>query len=62
MKKEILSLSVERREQVGSKKIAILRSNGIVPGVLYGSGLGKAKSELIQVNAVELNKLYCEFL
>ncbi|MGA1050209.1 MAG: 50S ribosomal protein L25 [Minisyncoccia bacterium] len=60
MKKEILSLSVERREQVGSKKIAILRSNGIVPGVLYGSGLGKAKSELIQVNAVELNKLLAE--
>ncbi|MGA1049579.1 MAG: 50S ribosomal protein L25 [Minisyncoccia bacterium] len=60
MKKEILSLSVERREQVGSKKIAILRSNGIDPGVLYGSGLGKAKSELIQVNAVELNKLLAE--
>lgn len=60
MKKEILSLSVERREQVGSKKIAILRAKGIVPGVLYGSGLGKSKTELIQVNAVELNKLLAE--
>ena len=60
MKKEILSLSVEGREQVGSKKIAILRAKGIVPGVLYGSGLGKSKTELIQVNAVELNKLLAE--
>ena len=60
MKKEILSLSVEGREQVGSKKIAILRAKGMVPGVLYGSGLGKSKTELIQVNAVELNKLLAE--
>ena len=60
MKMEILSLSVEGREQVGSKKIAILRAKGMVPGVLYGSGLGKSKTELIQVNAVELNKLLAE--
>lgn len=60
MKKETLSLSVERREQVGSKKTAILRAKGIVPGVLYGSGLGQDKPELIQVDALELTKLLSE--
>jgi len=57
MKKETLSLSVERREQVGSKKTAILRAEGIVPGVLYGSGLGQDKPELVQVDSLELTKL-----
>lgn len=57
MKKETLSLSVERREQVGSKKTAILRAKGIVPGVLYGSGLGQDKPELVQVDSLELTKL-----
>lgn len=60
MKKETLSLSVERREQVGSKKTVILRAKGIVPGVLYGSGLGQDKPELIQVDALELTKLLSE--
>jgi len=60
MKKETLSLSVERREQVGSKKTAILRAKGIVPGVLYGSGLGQDKPELIQVDSLELTKLLSE--
>jgi len=57
MKKEVLSIVVEKREQVGSKKTSALRAKGIVPGVLYGSGLGQAKPELIQVNSLELNKL-----
>lgn len=58
MKKEILSLSIDRREQAGSKKMAILRAKGIVPGVLYGNGLGKqGKPELIQVDSLELTKL-----
>jgi large subunit ribosomal protein L25 len=60
MKKETLSLSVERREQVGSKKTSILRAKGIVPGVLYGSGLGQNKPELIQVDSLELTKLLSE--
>jgi len=60
MKKETLSLSVERREQVGSKKTVILRAKGIVPGVLYGSGLGQDKPELIQVDSLELTKLLSE--
>lgn len=60
MKKETLSLSVERREQVGSKKTVILRAKGIVPGVLYGSGLGQDKPELIQVDSWELTKLLSE--
>lgn len=60
MKKETLSLSVERREQVGSKKTAILRAKGVVPGVLYGSGLGQDKPELIQVDSLELTKLLSE--
>lgn len=60
MKKETLSLLVEKREQVGSKKIANLRSRGIVPGVLYGSGLGKDKPELIQADSLELTKLLSE--
>jgi large subunit ribosomal protein L25 len=57
MKKEVLSIVVEKREQFGSKKTSALRAKGIVPGVLYGSGLGQAKPELIQVNSLELNKL-----
>jgi large subunit ribosomal protein L25 len=57
MEKEVFSIIVAKREQVGSKKTSVLRSKGIVPGVLYGSGLGKSKPELIQVNALELNKL-----
>ncbi|MEY2986016.1 MAG: ribosomal protein [Candidatus Parcubacteria bacterium] len=60
MKKETLSLLVERREQVGSKKTAILRAKGVVPGVLYGSGLGQDKPELIQVDSLELTKLLSE--
>jgi large subunit ribosomal protein L25 len=60
MKKETLSLSVERREQVGSKKTTILRAKGVVPGVLYGSGLGQDKPELIQVDSLELTKLLSE--
>jgi large subunit ribosomal protein L25 len=60
MKKETLSLLVERREQFGSKKIANLRAKGIVPGVLYGSGLGQNKPELIQVDSLELTKLLSE--
>lgn len=57
MGKEIFSIVVEKRDQVGSNKISTLRSRGIVPGVLYGRGLGHANSELIQVNALELDKL-----
>jgi large subunit ribosomal protein L25 len=57
MEKEVFSIIVAKREQVGSKKTSVLRSKGIVPGVLYGSGLGQSKPELIQVNALELNKL-----
>jgi large subunit ribosomal protein L25 len=60
MKKEVFSIVVERREQVGSKKTSVLRAQGLVPGVLYGSGLGQSKPELIQVNALELNKLLSE--
>jgi len=60
MEKEVFSIVVEKREQVGSKKTAVLRAQGIVPGVLYGSGLGQSKPELIQVNALELNKLLSE--
>lgn len=57
MGKEIFSIVVEKRDQVGSNKISTLRSRGIVPGVLYGRGLGHSNSELIQVNALELDKL-----
>lgn len=60
MKKEILSLSVQKREQVGSKKTANLRAKGIVPGVLYGSGLGQDKHKLIQVDSLDLTKLLSE--
>jgi large subunit ribosomal protein L25 len=60
MEKEVFSIIVEKREQVGSKKTSVLRSQGLVPGVLYGSGLGQSKPELIQVNALELNKLLSE--
>lgn len=60
MEKEVFSIIVAKREQVGSKKTSVLRSKGIVPGVLYGSGLGQSKPELIQVNALELNKLLSE--
>ena len=60
MEKEVFSIIVAKREQVGSKKTSVLRAKGIVPGVLYGSGLGQSKPELIQVNALELNKLLSE--
>jgi large subunit ribosomal protein L25 len=60
MKKEVFSIVVEKREQVGSKKTSVLRAQGLVPGVLYGSGLGQSKPELIQVSALELNKLLSE--
>jgi len=60
MKKEVFSIGVEKREQVGSKKTSVLRAQGLVPGVLYGSGLGQSKPELIQVSALELNKLLSE--
>jgi large subunit ribosomal protein L25 len=60
MGKEVFSIIVAKREQVGSKKTSVLRAQGLVPGVLYGSGLGQSKPELIQVNAVEINKLLSE--
>lgn len=60
MKKEVISLLVEKREKRGSSQSTILRKEGLVPGVLYGSGLGKAKPELIQINALELNKVLAE--
>jgi large subunit ribosomal protein L25 len=60
MKKEVFSIIVAKREQVGSKKTSVLRAQGLVPGVLYGSGLGQSKPELIQVSALELNKLLSE--
>lgn len=60
MKKEVISLVVEKREKKGSSQSVILRKQGLVPGVLYGSGLGKAKPELIQINALELNKILAE--
>lgn len=60
MEKEVFSIIVAKREQVGSKKTSILRSQGLVPGVLYGSGLGQSKPELIQVNVRELNQLLSE--
>lgn len=60
MKKEVFSIVLEKREQVGSKKTSILRAQGLVPGVLYGSGLGETKSALIQVNALDLHKLLAE--
>lgn len=60
MKKEVVSLPVEIRESKGSKQSAVLRSSGFVPGVLYGSGLGKDKAQLIKVPALELNKILSE--
>lgn len=60
MKKEVISLVVEKREKKGSSQSTTLRKQGLVPGVLYGSGLGKAKPELIQINALELNKILAE--
>lgn len=60
MKKEVVSLQVETREQAGSKQSVLLRKLGFVPGVLYGSGLGKDKPALIKVNALELNKVLAE--
>jgi large subunit ribosomal protein L25 len=57
MEKEVFSIIVAKREQIGSKKTSALRSQGLVPGVLYGSGLGQAKPELIQVSSKELNQL-----
>ena len=60
MKKEVISLSVEKREKKGSSQSTILRKEGLVPGVLYGSGLGIAKAELIQINALDLNKVLAE--
>ena len=60
MKKEVVSLPIEIRESKGSKQSAILRASGFVPGVLYGSGLGKDKPQLIQISALELNKVLAE--
>ena len=60
MEKEVFSIIVVKRDQIGSKKTSILRSQGLVPGVLYGSGLGQAKPELIQVNSRELTQLLSE--
>jgi large subunit ribosomal protein L25 len=60
MEKEVFSIVLEKREQKGSRNVVALRSQGLVPGVLYGSGLGKSKSALVQVNALDLNKLLAE--
>ena len=60
MKKEVFSIVLEKREQKGSREVASLRAKGFIPGVLYGSGLGKSKPALVQVNALDLNKLLAE--
>lgn len=60
MKKEVFSIVLEKREQKGSREVASLRAKSFVPGVLYGSGLGKSKPALVQVNALDLNKLLAE--
>lgn len=60
MKKEVLSLSVENREKKGTVHSVELRSKGLVPGVLYGGGLGAAKPEMIQVDALNLQKVLSE--
>jgi len=60
MEKEVFSIVLEKREQKGSRNVVALRSQGLVPGVLYGSGLGKSKPALVQVNALDLNKLLAE--
>ena len=60
MEKEVFSIILEKREQKGSRNVVALRSQGLVPGVLYGSGLGKSKPALVQVNALDLNKLLAE--
>ncbi|MEX0597907.1 MAG: 50S ribosomal protein L25 [Candidatus Paceibacterota bacterium] len=57
MEKEVFSITLEKREQKGSRAVAALRSKGVVPGVLYGSGLGDTKSSLVQMDATSLNKL-----
>jgi len=57
MEKEVFSIVLEKREQKGSRNVVALRSQGLVPGVLYGSGLGQSKPALVQVNALDLNKL-----
>lgn len=60
MEKEVFSIVLEKREQKGSREVVALRDQGLVPGVLYGSGLGKSKPSLVQVNALDLNKLLSE--
>lgn len=60
MEKEVFSIVLEKREQKGSREVVALRAQGLVPGVLYGSGLGKSKPALVQVNALDLNKLLSE--
>lgn len=60
MEKEVFSIVLEKREQKGSREVVALRAQGLVPGVLYGSGLGKSKPALVQVNALDLNKLLAE--
>lgn len=60
MEKEVFSIVLEKREQKGSRNVVALRSQGLVPGVLYGSGLGQSKPALVQVNALDLNKLLAE--
>jgi len=60
MEKEVFSIVLEKREQKGSRNVVALRSQGLVPGVLYGSGLGKSKPALVEVNALDLNKLLAE--
>ena len=60
MKKEVLSLSVENRSKKGSSYSVGLRAKGLVPGVLYGGGLGVAKPEMIQVDALNLQKVLSE--
>lgn len=60
MEKEVFSIILEKREQKGSREVVALRAQGLVPGVLYGSGLGKSKPALVQVNALDLNKLLSE--
>lgn len=60
MEKEVFSIVLEKREQKGSREVVALRAQGLVPGVLYGSGLGKSKPALVKVNALDLNKLLAE--
>ncbi|MEY3471202.1 MAG: hypothetical protein RLZZ223_552 [Candidatus Parcubacteria bacterium] len=60
MKKEALSLLVESRAKQGTVNSVVLRSQGIVPGVIYGGGLVESTSEMIQVNVLDLQKILSE--